>query len=64
VIAQWEDLIAWYVCRGYAVTGETRPFPYGDPRFGLPRRDDLYFVVLEKPFARPPFRDHEGIPSL
>jgi GNAT superfamily N-acetyltransferase len=51
VIAQREDLIAWYVRRGYAVTGETRPFPYGDPRFGLPRRDDLHFAVLEKPFV-------------
>lgn len=48
VIAQREPLIAWYVRRGYAATGETRPFPYGDPRFGLPLRDDLHFVVLEK----------------
>jgi GNAT superfamily N-acetyltransferase len=48
VIAQREDLIAWYVRRGYVMTGETRPFPYGEPRFGLPRRDDLHFAVLEK----------------
>lgn len=48
VIAQREDLIAWYLRRGYAPTGETRPFPYGDERFGLPQRDDLYFVVLAK----------------
>ncbi|MET0388093.1 MAG: GNAT family N-acetyltransferase, partial [Polyangiales bacterium] len=27
---------------------KTEPFPYGDPRFGLPRRDDLFFRVLEK----------------
>jgi ribosomal protein S18 acetylase RimI-like enzyme len=44
-----EALIAWYVRRGYAPTGETRPFPYGDDRWGVPRRDDLYFVLLEKP---------------
>ena len=48
VIAQRAELIAWYQRRGYALTGEQRPFPHGDPRFGLPTRDDLVFVVLEK----------------
>ena len=48
VIAQRTELIEWYLRRGYALTGEQRPFPHGDPRFGLPRRDDLVFVVLEK----------------
>ena len=48
VIAQRDELIAWYERRGYARTGETRPFPYGDERFGIPRRDDLHFVVLAK----------------
>ena len=43
-----ETLIAWYERRGYRQTGETLPFPYGEPRFGRPLRDDLYFVVLEK----------------
>ncbi len=51
VVNQRTDLIAWYLRRGYAATGETRPFPYGDERFGLPRRDDLAFVVLAKPLA-------------
>lgn len=41
-------LISWYERRGYQLTGETRPFPYGDNRFGTPTRDDLKFVVLEK----------------
>ena len=41
-------LIAWYERRGYSRTGETRPFPYHDKRFGTPLRDDLHFVVLEK----------------
>jgi ribosomal protein S18 acetylase RimI-like enzyme len=41
-------LIAWYERRGYTLTNETKPFPYGDERFGKPLRDDLYFVVLEK----------------
>jgi ribosomal protein S18 acetylase RimI-like enzyme len=48
VIDARADLIAWYVRRGYARTGRRKPFPYGDERFGLPRRDDLRFEVLEK----------------
>lgn len=43
-----DTLIAWYQRQGYALTGETRPFPYDDQRFGRPRRPDLEFVVLEK----------------
>lgn len=49
VIVQRDELIAWYLRRGYVRTQETRPFPYGDLRFGRPRRDDLEFVVLRKP---------------
>ena len=48
VIVQRADLIAWYERRGYRLTGETRPFPSHDPRFGLPKRSDLEFVVLER----------------
>lgn len=51
VIAQRPELIAWYERRGYRPTGETAPFPYGNPRFGAPKRDDLYFIVLEKALA-------------
>ena len=51
VIAQRLELIAWYARRGYLPTGEHRPFPYGDARFGLPRRDDLVFDVLRKPLG-------------
>jgi GNAT superfamily N-acetyltransferase len=43
-------LIAWYERRGYILTGETEPWHYDDPRFGIPLRDDLYFVVMEKSF--------------
>jgi ribosomal protein S18 acetylase RimI-like enzyme len=42
------ELIAFYERRGYARTGIKKPFPYGDERFGLPRRADLRFEVLEK----------------
>lgn len=48
VIDLRHELIAWYERRGYRRTGASEPFPYGDPRFGLPRRDDLRFAVLEK----------------
>ena len=48
VIVQRTELIAWYERRGYVRTGEFRPFPYGDERFGLPQRDDLQFEVLRK----------------
>ncbi len=41
VIVQRDTLIAWYERRGYAFTGERRPFPvFRDP--------PITFVVLEK----------------
>jgi len=42
VIRRRAELIAWYRRRGYAPTGETRPFPVDPPR------PELEFVVLEK----------------
>lgn len=48
VIDARRELIAWYERRGYRRTGEHKPFPYGDPRCGLPKRDDLRFEVLVK----------------
>ncbi|MEY4556049.1 MAG: hypothetical protein RL093_1168 [Pseudomonadota bacterium] len=49
VLPQRETLIAWYERLGYRRTGDTLPFPYGNHRFGLPKRDDLYFVIMERP---------------
>ena len=48
VLEQRRELLAWYARKGYQATGATEPFPYGNERFGLPRRDDLRFLVLEK----------------
>jgi GNAT superfamily N-acetyltransferase len=53
VIRQRDTLLAWYARRGWSLTGETEPFPYGDARFGLPRRDDLEFLVLHKALLAP-----------
>src|SRR5687768_3592364 len=49
VIDVRDELIEFYERRGYHRTGIKKPFPYGDARFGLPKRDDLRFEVLEKP---------------
>lgn len=43
-----DELISFYERRGYHRTGITKPFPYGDERFGIPLRDDLRFEILEK----------------
>jgi ribosomal protein S18 acetylase RimI-like enzyme len=48
VIDVREELIAFYERRGYHRTGIKKPFPYGDARFGEPKRDDLRFEILEK----------------
>ncbi|MGF1432298.1 GNAT family N-acetyltransferase [Kitasatospora sp. LaBMicrA B282] len=48
VIVQRDDLIAWYERRGFSRTGELSPFPYGDERFGVPKRPDLAFERLVK----------------
>lgn len=49
VIDLRDTLIAFYERRGYRRTGIYKPFPYGDERFGQPKRDDLRFELLEKP---------------
>lgn len=48
VIPLREELMAWYRRRAYRITSETRPFPYGDHRFGQPKRDDLVLGVMRK----------------
>ncbi|WP_413558908.1 GNAT family N-acetyltransferase [Bdellovibrio sp. HCB209] len=48
VITVRTELIKWYEKHGFKNTGEKKPFPYGDERFGIPKVDNLEFVVLEK----------------
>ncbi len=49
VISQRTELINWYKKHGYVDTGEKKPFPENDPRFGIPKTK-LEFIVLEKKF--------------
>ncbi len=51
VINHRHELIAWYERRGFSRTGVEQDFPYGDERFGLPRRDDIVFVQMVKPLT-------------
>jgi GNAT superfamily N-acetyltransferase len=50
VIGLRTELIAFYLRRGYTITGEKRPFPYEHLVNDQPgaTRDDLYFEVLVK----------------
>jgi ribosomal protein S18 acetylase RimI-like enzyme len=47
VISVRAELIAWYERHGYVKTGETKPFPMDDPKFGEPTQF-LEFIVMEK----------------
>jgi len=51
VITLREELIAYYQRRGYQFTGEIRPFPEFDPKFGLPKVKGLRLSVMEKILA-------------
>ena len=48
-----DELITFYERRGYRRTGIKKPFPYGDERYGIPKRDDLRFEILEKALGGP-----------
>ncbi len=47
VISIRKELIAWYERHGYKNTGERKPFPMNDSRFGIPKTE-LEFIVMEK----------------
>lgn len=51
VISIREELIAWYTRHGYEKTGKITSFPYEEPRYGIPNRDDLVLERMEKLFA-------------
>ena len=48
VISLRTDMIDLYLRRGFVPTGEMHRFPYGEERYGRPRRDDLELLVMAK----------------
>ena len=48
VITVREELIQYYLRRGYFRTGFRSPFPHHDPRFGEPKVENLEFEELVK----------------
>jgi ribosomal protein S18 acetylase RimI-like enzyme len=48
VLHMRSDIIGWYDQLGYKPNGEQIPFPYGNERVGVPKRNDLKFIVLTK----------------
>lgn len=48
VLHMRNDILVWYDRLGYKPNGERAPFPYGNERVGIPKRDDLEFIVLTK----------------
>jgi N-acetylglutamate synthase-like GNAT family acetyltransferase len=48
VLSSRRELIDWYQRRGWSLTGKKEPFPYGNPRFGIPKTKDLEFLILDK----------------
>ena len=53
VLDQRPELIAWYERCGFARTGRDQPFPYGDERFGIPRRPGLVLLGMARPVTQP-----------
>ncbi|KGM12972.1 GNAT family N-acetyltransferase [Cellulomonas bogoriensis] len=49
VLEQRTELIDWYRRRGFVPDGTVHPFPYGDERYGVPRRPDLRLVGMVAP---------------
>jgi GNAT superfamily N-acetyltransferase len=54
VIDVRQELLQYYLRRGYHPTGKTEPFPEDDPRFGLPKVRGLRFVEFAKSLTATP----------
>lgn len=48
VISSRSELISWYKRRGFRMTNDSEPFPYGNSRFGIPKTNELKFSIMEK----------------
>ena len=48
VISRRFELIAYYQRRGYISTGNKRPFPYNQPKYGIPKVEGLELEIFDK----------------
>ena len=48
VIGLRSEMVDLYLRRGFVPTGTVHRFPYGDERYGRPRRDDLELLEMTK----------------
>ncbi len=48
VISLRSEMVDLYLRRGFVPTGDMHPFPYGEERYGVPRRDDLELLEMAK----------------
>jgi len=48
VLSIRQELLDWYYRKGYQDTGEREDWPWGDLKWGVPKRDDLEFLVITK----------------
>jgi ribosomal protein S18 acetylase RimI-like enzyme len=53
VIHLRQELIAYYVRRGYVPTGVIHAFPMQDPRFGLPKVEHIELLEFAKSLTNP-----------
>lgn len=52
VLSVRTEMIELYLRRGFVPTGEMHRFPYDEPRYGNPRRDDLELLAMAKSLER------------
>lgn len=52
VLSVRTEMIDLYLRRGFVPTGEMHRFPYDEPRYGNPRRDDLELLAMAKSLER------------
>ncbi len=53
VLSVRTEMIELYLRRGFVPTGEVHRFPYDEPRYGNPRRDDLELLAMAKDLVTP-----------
>lgn len=57
VIPVRQELVSWYQRLDFQFSGQVFAFPYGDEKFGKPRRSDLTLAEMKKSLASPGDKD-------